>query len=181
LQQLVDDLLDLSKIQSGRVPLNRAPCELELLVDEAFATLASAAREKNVTFRAEILPGTSPVWADGERLALVLANLLGNAFKHSPTGATVTVRAGRVGAATRIEVADQGPGIPAAYRRLVFDKFFRVPGAPSGGAGLGLYLVKEIVQAHGGRLGVEPGPGEVGSVFWLELPASPDEGATAAG
>jgi len=172
LQQLVDDLLDLSRLQSGQVVLHPSSLVVEDLVEAALAACQPSAREKAIALKTEVLPGTGTVWADPERLGLVLGNLIGNAVKHSPGRSPVVVRAWRVGPTVRLEVIDRGPGIAPEYRALVFAKFFRVPGAASnGGAGLGLFLAKEITQAHGGRIGVDSGADGVGSVFWLEWPA----------
>jgi signal transduction histidine kinase len=174
LQQLVDDLLDLSRFQSGQVVLHPSSLVVEDLVEATLAAWQATAREKSIALKAEVLPGTDTVWADAERLGLVLGNLIGNAVKHSPVGSPVVVRAWRTGPTVRMEVIDRGPGIPAEFRALVFEKFFQVPGGSSaGGAGLGLFLAKEITQAHGGRIGVEGGPEGMGSVFWLEWPAEP--------
>jgi signal transduction histidine kinase len=92
-----------------------------------------------------------------------------NAIRHTPAGGSVELRAAPEGDSLRFEVSDSGPGIAAEYVPRLFDRFYRVPGAPSGGAGLGLYICKEIVEAHGGRVGVESEPGR-GSIFWFTLP-----------
>ena len=89
--------------------------------------------------------------------------------RHSPRGAAVTVRALPDGGKVRFEVADQGPGIAAEYRDRIFEKFFRVPGTKGEGIGLGLYISREIVRAHGGEMGVESEPGK-GAQFWFTLP-----------
>jgi signal transduction histidine kinase len=117
----------------------------------------------------ELLPGQGDVRVDAERIALVFANLLGNAIRHSAPGEVVRVRATADAARVRFEVVDRGPGVPREYRQAIFDKYFQLPGAPAGGAGLGLFIAREIVAAHGGEIGVEPGP-ERGSVFWFTLP-----------
>jgi signal transduction histidine kinase len=108
------------------------------------------------------------VSVDRERIGLVFSNLVANALRYSPRGGTVKVTAVEGEGAVRFEVADSGPGIPPEYLDRIFEKFFRVPGAPSGGVGLGLYLSREIVEAHGGRIGVESAPG-LGSRFWFTV------------
>ncbi|HVV50436.1 MAG TPA: ATP-binding protein [Polyangia bacterium] len=169
LQQIVDDLLDLSRIQSGRMELHRRVVSAESLVREAVLPFAAPARDKNVALKTEIFPGLGEVDVDTERMQLVLANLIGNAVRYTPPGGAVTVRGRRTDAATVIEVQDTGPGIPKQYQAAVFDKFFRLPGSSSGGAGLGLYIAKEIAMAHGARLSLASEAG-AGSLFSVELP-----------
>jgi two-component system, NtrC family, sensor histidine kinase KinB len=170
LQQIVDDLLDLSRIQAGRMELHRRNVSVESLIREAILPFSSAARDKNVTLKSEILPGLGEVDVDSERIQLVLANLIGNAVRYTSPGGSVVVRGRRAETTVFIEVQDDGPGIPKQYQTAVFDKFFRMPGSGAGGAGLGLYIAKEITLAHGGRLFLTSGPGR-GSLFSIELPA----------
>jgi signal transduction histidine kinase len=117
----------------------------------------------------EVEPGAEVVMADPDRIDLALNNLLSNAVRHGPSGRPVRVRARRVDGAVRIEVRDDGPGIAAEYQPRLFEKFYRVPGSAPGGAGLGLSIVRDVVEAHGGRVGVESTLG-AGAVFWIELP-----------
>jgi NtrC-family two-component system sensor histidine kinase KinB len=169
LQQIVDDLLDLSRIQSGRMELHRRRVSAESLVREAVLPFATSARDKNVALKTEIFPGLGEIDVDTERMQLVLANLIGNAIRYTPAGGGVVVRARPTDTATILEVQDTGPGIPKQYQTAVFDKFFRMPGSGSGGAGLGLYIAKEIAMAHGARLTLDSDAGQ-GSLFSIELP-----------
>jgi NtrC-family two-component system sensor histidine kinase KinB len=171
LQQIVDDLLDLSRIQSGRMELHRRRVSAESLVREAVLPFTGSARDKHVTLKSEVFPGLGEIDVDTERMQLVLANLIGNAIRYTPAGGTVVVRARPQENATILEVQDTGPGIPKQYQTAVFDKFFRLPGSGSGGAGLGLYIAKEITLAHGARLTLDSDAGE-GSLFTVELPAA---------
>jgi len=109
------------------------------------------------------------VHVDRERVELVLSNLVANALKHTPRGGAVEVSAVEGEGSVRFEVKDTGPGIAPEHHDRIFEKFYRVPGAASGGVGLGLYLAREIVEAHGGRIGVESAPG-LGSRFWFTMP-----------
>jgi signal transduction histidine kinase len=171
IQALADDLLDLSRLQAGRLELELAAVPAAALVDAAESAQRAAAEAKGVAVVREILPDCPAVRADRDRAALVLGNLLNNAVRHTPAGGRIVVSAQEEGAAVRFEVADDGEGIPEEYVARVFDRFFRVPGRERKGTGLGLAIAREIVQAHGGRIGVESAPGR-GSRFYFTLPAS---------
>jgi signal transduction histidine kinase/HAMP domain-containing protein len=175
LQSIVNELLDLSRIQSGRVDLHRERLEVEALVEKALEAHGHIAAEHHVALRSEVLPGTGHVLADGERIQLVFSNLLTNAIRHSAEQGTVSVRASASAEQIRFEITDQGSGIPWEYHQAIFDKFFRMPGAPAGTAGLGLFITRELVVAHGGDIGVVSEPGQ-GSTFWFTLPLARDDG-----
>ncbi len=168
LQSIVDELLDLSRIQADRIELRMTALDPEQLIAEVVDAHRGEADTRHVVLRVEALPGMRPVIADRERLGLVLDNLISNAIKYGPDGGEVVVRARDDGAKLRLEVADHGPGIPAEYQSAIFDKYVRVPGAPKGGAGIGLYIAREIVRAHGGEIGADSVPGK-GSTFWVTL------------
>jgi NtrC-family two-component system sensor histidine kinase KinB len=181
LQSIVNELLDLSRIQSGRVELHREPLEVEALVERALDAHRHLAAERHVELRSEVLPGMGHALADGERIQLVFGNLLTNAIRHSAEHGKVSVRASAQAEQLRFEIADQGPGIPREYHQAIFDKLFRMPGAPAGTAGLGLFITRELVVAHGGEIGVISEPGQ-GSTFWFTLPlAQGSDGAAAPG
>jgi NtrC-family two-component system sensor histidine kinase KinB len=187
LQNIVDDLLNLSRIEAGRIDLNRRRVAPESLVDLAIDVHRAAAESHGVTLRSETLPGGGEVFADPDRLQLVFTNLLSNAIRYSPRGGEISVsarpeareRAALAGHETRaerwvrFEVRDQGPGIPREHQGGLFEKFFRVPGGEDSGSGLGLFIARGIVQAHGGRIGVESEPGK-GATFWFTIPAAPE-------
>ncbi|HTO09374.1 MAG TPA: ATP-binding protein [Myxococcota bacterium] len=170
LQAIVDELLDLSRIQAGKLELRRAEVDVESLARGAIEAQRSAAELAGVGLRSEVLPGQGSLYVDPERIALVFANLLGNAIEHSPRPGEVVLRARAEERDVRFEVADRGPGVPREYRQAIFEKYFQLPGAPHhGGAGLGLFIAREIVHAHGGEIGVEDEPGG-GALFWFTLP-----------
>ena len=175
LQSIVDELLDLSRIQADRIELRTSELDPEQLVATALEAHQAEADSRGAKLQSEVLPGMPPVVADRERVLLVLDNLISNAIRY---GGDATVRAREEDGMLRFEVADRGPGIPAEYHQAVFDKYVRVPGAPPGGAGIGLYIAREIVRAHGGDIGVvssgEPG---AGTTFWFTLPTVPAEPA----
>ena len=173
LQAIVDELLDLSRISADRIELRIAPEDPEELVREAIDAQRSTAAQRQVELHSELMPGLPPVAVDRDRVLLVLANLVGNAVRYGPAGGEVAIRARVTDRALRFEVVDHGPGVPAEYRDAIFDKYVRVPGAPAGGAGLGLYIASEIVRAHGGAIGVTGEPGE-GATFWFTVPLAPE-------
>ena len=175
LQQIVDDLLDLSRIQSGRIELHQRPVDAAALARDAAQAFRAPAEGKGIDLRLELLPSLGTVVADPERIDLAFANLVGNAVKYAPAGGRIAISAERRDGVIRYAVTDNGPGVPPELRQAIFEKFFRRPGATTPGAGLGLFIAKEIVEAHGGKIGVEGEPG-AGSTFWFELPAAPELG-----
>ncbi len=178
LQGIVDDILDLSRIQSGKIELHRRTVSAASLLEQAVDDHRQLARERSIELRVSPMTIDRPVLADPDRIRLVLTNLLTNALRYTPQGGSVEVRAAPETEAVRIEVSDTGPGIPREYIPRLFERFFRVPGTQEGGAGLGLFICKEIVEAHGGRMGVESDPGQ-GAIFWFTLPAAPSSVETA--
>lgn len=170
LQAIIDDLLDLARLQAGRIEMRKVLLSVQNLVEGAVAEQRSMAQKRQVVLRTEISPlAPEKILADPERLGLVFANLISNAIQYTNEGETVTVRVCEAGACARFEVIDTGPGIPLQYQREIFHKFFRAPGSQRGGAGLGLSIAKEIVEAHGGDIGVFSEPGQ-GCTFFFTLP-----------
>ncbi|GAA3207740.1 HAMP domain-containing sensor histidine kinase [Actinocorallia longicatena] len=150
LGRLVKQLLDLSKVDAGVAKLDLAVFDLRSLAEE---TIAEAAANHRAEYLLETLPGLT-CNADRDRLHQVMANLLDNAGRHSPAGGVVTVTAGLdQDGAVRIEVTDDGPGIPAEERPRVFERFVR-GGTSGGGTGLGLAIARWVVDLHGGRIAV---------------------------
>jgi NtrC-family two-component system sensor histidine kinase KinB len=171
LQQIVDDLLDLSRIQSGRIELHQRPVDAASIARDAAQAFRAPAEAKGIDLRLELLPSLGTVVADPERIDLAFANLVGNAVKYTPAGGRIAISAERRDGVVRYAVTDSGPGVPPELRQAIFEKFFRRPGATTPGAGLGLFIAKEIVEAHAGKIGVEGQPG-AGSTFWFELPVA---------
>src|SRR5262249_3014645 len=133
------------------------------------------AEKKGVALEVDALTVDRPVQADPDRVQLVLSNLVENALRHTPADGRVALRAAPQDGSLRFEVSDPGCGIPAQFQSLLFQRFFRLPDAPSGGAGLGLYICKEIIESHGGKIGVESDPGH-GAIFWFTLPVAQGQG-----
>ncbi len=172
LQRTVDELLDLARIQSGKLTMQPRPLRAADLVHQAIELHRAAADEKHVKLAAKIGLGLDQVMADPQRVQLVLSNLLSNAIRHSPEDSTIEIAVAPQNGEVRFVVTDAGEGIAPEYQKAIFDRFFRVPGAQSGAAGLGLPLAKEVVETHGGRIGVKSKPTE-GSSFWFTLPSAP--------
>jgi NtrC-family two-component system sensor histidine kinase KinB len=172
LQGFVDELLDLSRIQAGELILRKAHVRVEDMVRQCIDSQAHAAALRHVVVASEVGPGTGGMAMDLERLTIALSNLLSNAIRHSPEAGRVTLHAMPTASGVRIEVRDQGPGVAPELRRAIFEKYTQVPGQPRGSAGLGLFIAREIVVAHGGTIGVEDGP-DGGNVFWVTMPRGP--------
>jgi signal transduction histidine kinase len=175
LAAILEDLLDMGRIESGRAALSLEPIPPEALVRDAVEPFLAEAKDRGITLSSAV-PGDLPdVLVDATRIHHALTNLLANALRFTHPGSTVTVRAALQEEAVRFSVEDTGEGIPAEHLGNLFTPFYRVPGQAEGsGAGLGLAIVAEIVKAHGGTVDVESEPGK-GSIFSFALPlrASP--------
>jgi PAS domain S-box-containing protein len=171
MQSIVDDLLNLSRIQAGRFEVHPQPVSALSLVKTAVNTYRGPAEDRGIQLESHFFDDPGPVLADPERIQLVFTNLVTNAIRHTPKGGTVELKMESVDSIVKFEVSDQGEGIPEEHQRKIFDKFFQVPGATHEGAGLGLAIAKEIVLAHRGEIGVKSAPGQ-GSTFWFTLPRS---------
>lgn len=168
----VDRLLDLARIQSGRIDLVRRRVDAVALIDASVAAAAGAARARRVEL-VSVLPGEAiALDVDPEHFKMALANLLQNAIRHSPEGAVVRIAATPVDERVRFSVEDFGEGIEESHQARLFERFYRVPGTGAPGVGLGLAIAREIVLAHGGEIGVRSRIGE-GSEFWFTVPRSP--------
>lgn len=183
LERLVDDLSLLSRVETGQLALRPRPIAVADILEEARAAVRARFDRKGV--RLAIEPPRLPltVHADPERVAQVLANLLANALRYTPAGRRATLRARRVAAdEVLFELEDEGPGMSAEILPHVFQRFFRGDGARGAdgdsGSGIGLTLVKQLVERQGGRVGVDSTPGS-GSRFWFTLPAEGSSDAAA--
>ena len=183
LLQLIDDVLDLAKVESGKMQFTPVDLDLGLIVREVCDVTRSIAQRKRVQIATTVEPGLE-VRLDPGKLKQVLYNYVSNALKFSPEDGVIAIRAGRSGPdRLRIEVEDHGVGISEADQRALWQEFRQVGGGPGKrpqGTGLGLALTRRIVEAQGGQVGVRSAPGE-GSTFWAELPRMPRAGTTQAG
>jgi signal transduction histidine kinase len=183
LSRLIDNVLDFSRIESGRQRYEMAPGPIEPLVHEVVESFRRPLQQQGFTLDVSIAPDLPDVAIDEEAIKQALANLLDNAMKYSAERRHIAVTARRDGDGVAVEVADEGIGIPVAERGRIFEKFYRVGRSETQGrrgSGVGLALVKHIVEAHGGRVTVDDRPGG-GSRFTLRLPPLPPPARERAG
>ena len=179
MQRLVDDLLDLSRIESGGWKPKPVRTDVRALASEALAAVEQQQPEKHLDLRLEIGTGATHVWADPTALRQVLANLVDNAVRHTNQG-TVTVYSQRAPGGVAVGVRDTGIGIPPEHLPRIFERFYRVDAGRSrseGGTGLGLAIVKHLVEGHRGRVRAESTVGR-GTNIWAEFPEATSVTAT---
>jgi len=170
LEALIKDLLDLSRIEAGKMEMDFAFIGVGILIEKAFSVIKNQAQEKSVELSQEIPENLPNVRADANKITWVMTNLIANALRYTESGGHIHLSAKASGKYISISVADDGTGIPYEYQAKIFDKFVQVKGAnEAGGSGLGLAISKEIIRAHGGTIWVDSTPGE-GSVFTFTLP-----------
>jgi signal transduction histidine kinase len=174
LGRLVDQLLDLSRLESGEVPLRLESLPLQSLVDDLISEIGMARPPRGVRVRNDVPADLPALSADRERVHQVLFNLVDNAVRFTPTGGSVTVSARRRNGAVEVAVSDTGAGIPAEHLPRLFERFYRADPARArgdGGTGIGLAIARSVVEAHGGQIRAESEPGR-GSVFTFDLPSA---------
>jgi PAS domain S-box-containing protein len=173
LLRTLETLLDLTRFEENTSGLRQEPTAPEELVRAAVEESRVGADNARVSVQCEIDPDLPLLPVDRDRIVHVLTNFLGNAIKYSPSGSSVCIRARLEGLEVYFSVKDNGPGVPEPYQSRIFDRFFRVPGTRKRGVGLGLFIAREFVRAHGGRIGVNSTPGQ-GSEFYFTLPLKRD-------
>jgi CheY-like chemotaxis protein len=177
---MIDELLDISRIESGKLRLDLHPLDLGPVILEAVDVLRSAAEAKHITIATALDSGGALVSGDADRLRQIVWNLLSNAIKFTPAHGGVRVTLERRDAHARIAVSDTGQGIAPAFLPFVFERFRQGDTSSTrrqGGLGIGLAIVRELVELHGGRVAVDSREEGCGATFTVELPLLPDEHA----
>ncbi|MDP9098573.1 MAG: GAF domain-containing sensor histidine kinase [Verrucomicrobiota bacterium] len=169
---LIEDLLEVAKIEAGKMSINPKAMSAQTLVNDAIQMSQPLAQRHQMRLIAECEPGLPPVLADYERILRVFSNLIVNAVKFTGASGDVRVAAAGGDGTVRFSVIDSGPGISPENLERIFDRFWQADSADRRGAGLGLAIVKAIVTAHGGTIGVNSTVG-VGSNFYFDLPVAP--------
>ena len=183
LLELINDVLDLSKIEAGHISLDPVPCDVSLALAAACSILRTLAEKKGLTLDLEVETGLDPVWADPSRLKQVLYNLLSNAIKFTPPGGNVYLGARRLPGVLELWVRDSGIGLNAQHLERIWGEFEQVDSSytrEQQGSGLGLALSRRLIEMHHGRIWAEsPGEGQ-GSTFFVHLPGGVPETANPA-
>ena len=172
LMVLINDILDLERLETGKIELQFAPVPVEAVLRRAMDSLATFGQKHGVTVEAPEVAAV--IWADADRIVQVLVNLLSNAVKFSPPGGVVTIGVEPRDGWVEFRVTDHGRGVPANFQRAIFERFRQVETSDArekGGTGLGLAICKSIVEQHGGTIGVDSEEGK-GSTFWFRLAPS---------
>jgi len=170
LMGMINDILNLAKIESGKMELDKNEFSLSKMLEETKETFFAQASNEGIELAAESAGGDVKVTADAKLIKRVIINLLGNALKYTPRGGTVTLKAEESENFIKISVVDTGEGMPPEMCEKIFDRFQQIKGQSKGGTGIGLNVSKEIVEAHGGKIWAESEPGK-GSKFIFTLPA----------
>ena len=177
LVRLLNDILDIERIESGKADLEIVSLDLHSLAQDSIETVSATAIERGVEIGLVEDTEALTVMGDSDRLVQVLINLLSNAIKFSPPGGLVEVRLSRRDHLVRVSVCDQGPGIPLSFRSRVFERFAQADASdsrPNAGSGLGLSICRLIIDAHGGSIAYDTRIGQ-GTTFYFELPEHPDQ------
>jgi len=177
LRRLVTEILDLRKIEAGGVELKRQSISLEHLAGKVYGQFYALAENKQITVSLDFAPGLYTVNADPDRIRQVLINLLDNAVRATPPGGRVKVELSEYGDTVQVSVIDSGPGIPREEQPLIWERFYKVDKSRTrtgGGTGLGLAIARQIIEAHGGSIGVSSKPGQ-GSTFYFTIPIHREE------
>ncbi len=171
MQQLIDDLLDLARVDAGTLRIDAAVTPVDQVVELATSLMESAAGRKGIEIVVDADEALPPVLADARRIVQLLTNLLGNAVKHSPRGGVVTLRVQQRNDQVFFSTRDEGPGVEKDELDWLFGRFWQSERRPKRGLGLGLYIAKAIVDAHGGSIWAESEEA-YGACFTFTLPVA---------
>jgi signal transduction histidine kinase len=174
LLSMVESMLEAAQQERTRIPLVREPTDLAALIETAVETARLTAIQNDIQLEFEPPSEHAVVWLDANKIQRVLLNLLDNAMTYTPDGGLVRVSMSATEGETTVRVTDTGPGVPQEHRERIFKRFGQVPNAQGRkrGFGLGLYFCRQVVEAHGGRIWMEPGPEGTGSCFSFTLPVA---------
>lgn len=175
MNRLIGDLVDVASIEAGRLSVAPQLDEATHLVRETVEAFQPAASARHLSLKSEVARDSLPARFDPERILQVLANLVSNAIKFTPEGGRISIRVEPVEEGLRFSVADSGPGIAEDQHERIFERFWQVLASDKRGLGLGLYISKGLVEAHGGRIWAESSP-EAGSTFFFTLPGERTSG-----
>jgi PAS domain S-box-containing protein len=177
--RMIEDLLDASSLDSGRLSLNLAKWGASELVAQAIEAFAATAAEGGIAYAADAPDGTATVYCDAGRVMQIFGNIVGNAVKFTPKGGSITISASAVDEHVQFAVRDTGPGMVSEHHEHLFERYWQAENDTQKGRGLGLYIAKHLVEAQGGRIWAESRPG-VGTTFFFTLPrVKPDPTSTA--
>ncbi len=173
LERIIGDLLDLARLEGGGTEMRRDSVEVSALFGRVAARHERESRERSIRLTGQVAPGATTIVGDRDRLEQALQNLAANALRHTPDGGAITLSSTRAADGLHLVVRDTGPGIPPEHLDLIFDRFYKADASrrAAGGSGLGLSIVKAIVERHGGRIAAR---NEGGAVFEIVLPDRPD-------
>jgi signal transduction histidine kinase len=172
LSALIDDLFQMSQLDAGGFPLNRADASLSDLISDTLESFSHLAMQHEINLEGQVESNVDPVFMDTQAIGRVLNNLISNALRHTSRGGEIKVRSRRIGSGVEVTVSDTGEGIPAQDIPHIFERFYRGEKSRNrgtGGAGLGLAIARGIIQAHGGDIQVESRLGQ-GTRFTFHIP-----------
>ena len=175
LEQIIGDLLDLARLEGGGMTLRRERADVEQLFNRVAARHERELTDRRITLESRVDVATKSIVGDADRLEQALQNLAANALRHTPDGGRISLTAERAGSEVVLSVRDNGPGIPTEHLPHIFDRFYKADASrtAAGGSGLGLSIVKAIIERHGGTVTAR---NEGGAVFEIRLPSSGTDG-----